>query len=522
MPTAAKIQWPQGQPLFEVQWRAVAESLAGNGIRSATDLEVTATANDLEIEVASGTAYYIGSESTLGTAETHTLTAGDGTHDRWDTIYLDTATDSSGVREGTPSADPEPPDVQGDELLLAVVYVPQNATDVPDSDVLNWRAQFSNEAEEVHYDDDTGVYGVSNVDAALDELQEAAQISAYPLAIGDLASPYSLPSITDMDAAGADLVDGSTVLYESANTWVRNEVVQALAAFTADEQFTSYPLPIGDLASPFALPSITDMDAAGTDLVDSTVGVTVWDTSAGEVPREQIARDQTTHLETASGTNTGYTTSGEEIVAVDTATNSAAFTVTLASSDAVQGREVKVFDHGGGAASNAITVDTEGTETIDGESSTTVDDTYGSLHFTWDGDEWVITGGTAAGAGVRALMEGAETGSVPASDQGVLIVDELLDGETIRVQKAVYTTATVEAPPSGADLELVTFDNAGGFTARATVASGDGTTIYDSVTGSPITSYENTSGGAQSIGAIVDNGSGASIDIVAKVTGDIV
>lgn len=278
MPTAAKLQWPQGQPLFEVQWRAVAESLAGNGVAAASDLEVTATATDLEIEVASGTAYYLASESTLGAAETHTLSAGDGTYDRWDTVYIDTSTDSSGVREGTPAADPEPPDVQGDELLLAVVYVPQNATDVPDADVLNWRAQFSNEAEEVHYDDSTGTYGVSSVDGALDELQEAAQIGAYPLAAGDLASPFGLPVITDMDAAGTDLTDssGPGVLYESANGWFRNEVVQALANLTGDEQFTQHPLALADLASPYPpadIASVNGYPFQNADLANSAVTV---------------------------------------------------------------------------------------------------------------------------------------------------------------------------------------------------------------------------------------------------------
>lgn len=226
MPTAPKLDWPQGQPLFEVQWRAIAESLAGNGVVAASDLEVTATGNALEIEVASGTAFYQAAEYSLSAAETHTLTSGDADYDRWDTVYFDTSTAASGVREGTPAAEPEPPDIQAAEILLAVVYVPAGASDVPDSDILNWRAQFSNEAEEVHYDDGSGTYSVSNVAAALDELTEAAQAENYPLLIG-----------TDVAAhlAGSDLqaADGGPVVYSQDEEHVPRERVDTDATTTS-------------------------------------------------------------------------------------------------------------------------------------------------------------------------------------------------------------------------------------------------------------------------------------------------
>lgn len=238
MPTADPFQWPEGEPLFETEWRALSEALAGNGIVAPGDLEVTATATDLEIQVAAGSVWYTGSETTLGAAETHTLSSG-GTDDRWDTVFFDTGTGASGVREGTASASPLPPDIQGDEILLAVVYVEGGATNVTDSEISNWRSQRPG-AERIQYDDSPGVYATATVDGALDELQEAAQATAYP---------FALATDTDMDVAATDLVDGATVLYESANGWVRNEVVQALANLTGDEQFTAYPLAQADLAS---------------------------------------------------------------------------------------------------------------------------------------------------------------------------------------------------------------------------------------------------------------------------------
>lgn len=169
MPSETQIEWPQGQPLFEVNWRGISESLAGNGVIGNTDLEVTATATNMEIQVASGDALYTGTKHTLASADTHTLTAADANDDRWDTVYFDTATDSSGVRDGTAASNPVPPDIQGDEILLAIVYVPAGATDVPDSDILNWRTP-EQQAGHIRVIDSSGHFSNSDVESVLDEL----------------------------------------------------------------------------------------------------------------------------------------------------------------------------------------------------------------------------------------------------------------------------------------------------------------------------------------------------------------
>jgi hypothetical protein len=556
MPTAEPVEWPQGTPLFEAMWRAVTESLAGNGIESNGDLEVTATANALEIEVAAGTLFYAGTDYQLGSASTVTLSSGDGTHDRWDTVYLDTATTSVGVRGGTPAADPEPPDVSGDEALLAVVYVPQNATDVPSSDIYNWRAQFSNKADKTQYADSTGVYSVSTVAAALDELQEAAQLSqyplplatdteatAYPLALSDLASPYALPDITDMDANGTDLSDSAgpgTIYDASAGTILQGVLGGPPASLSA------YPLLIG-----------TDVAAHldGSDLLDSSGGVTVYSQADGWVPRAQVED----HRDTSATKTSAYTTSGEEVVPVDTTGGSV--TITIASADATTGAFVTVSDVGGAAGTSAITVEVEGanSESLDGGTSTTIDSNYGAtVLFSPDGTNWVTAGGGGGGgaalvvqddgstvedpvdtldtqAGLAAtspttgevevnyehqeVFEGRESGAVSDTNQGILVIDSLADGQTVEVYKAALTNADGTAVASSVDLELVTLDNSGGFTSQATLISGDGSTVYDRETGSPLGSYTNSSGGAQTIGVLVDNGSGGSVTIMASVEG---
>ncbi|AGC34505.1 T4 gp9/gp10-like baseplate protein [Haloarcula virus HVTV-2] len=520
MPSAENFEWPQGNPLFEVQWRTVTESLAGNGIVNNGDFEVTATATDMEISVAAGTAFYIGSNYNLGAAETHVLSDGDANDDRWDTVYFDTGTSSSGVREGTPAANPEPPDISGGELLLAIVYVPAGATNISNTEILNWRAKFSNEAEEVQYDDTTGTYGVNNVDAALDELQEAAQITAYPFALG---------TDTDMDAAGTDLVDGATTIWDTSATEVPQAQLGGPAsslstyplAPATDLNINAYPFALADLASPFSLPSITDMDAAGNDLTDSTASKTIWDTSEGYVPRPSVDDKREVRTETSGTSNTTITTADEEIILVDTETNAIDFDVTLASADAVSGNTIRVVDVGGGAQDNPITISTEGSETINGASTDLISENYGALTLTWGGGEWSVTGSVTSGAGVASEEDfsGAETGQVAASSQGVLIVSSLEPDETVEVYRAVLTTDTVEAVATGVDLKLVTFDNAGGYTTQSTLITGDGATVFDDETGAPLASYTNAGTAAESIGVIVDNTLTSAVDIVSDVEG---
>lgn len=76
----------------------------------------------------------------------------------------------------------------------------------------------------------------------------------------------------------------------------------------------------------------------------------------------------------------------EEVVGVDT--SGAAVTVTLATALLASGREIVLKDVGGAAATNAITVDTEGTATIDGATSVSIASNYGAVKLVSDGSNW--------------------------------------------------------------------------------------------------------------------------------------
>jgi hypothetical protein len=60
-------------------------------------------------------------------------------------------------------------------------------------------------------------------------------------------------------------------------------------------------------------------------------------------------------------------------------------------------------------------------------------------------------------------------------------------------------------PPSGLDVSIITLDESWAGTYQTTVISGDGTTKND-VTGSPVASYTNSTGSAQDVALVVDNG----------------
>lgn len=166
---APKIKWRQGEPLFEVSWRGPSKGFAGSGVKTNFGLEVQTTDTALEIKVQAGDAIHNGSIHTLGSDETHTLSSGDSNNDRWDTVYFDTDTDSSNVREGTAQTNPEPPDVNRNEILLAIIYVPQNASDIGNANIQDWRV-FGRRAEDTNFEDKNNKYSSDTVEAAITEV----------------------------------------------------------------------------------------------------------------------------------------------------------------------------------------------------------------------------------------------------------------------------------------------------------------------------------------------------------------
>lgn len=79
----------------------------------------------------------------------------------------------------------------------------------------------------------------------------------------------------------------------------------------------------------------------------------------------------------------------------------------------------------------------------------------------------------------------------------------LTDGETLEITQAVLSEDGFTSPaPSGVELVI----KADGTSGTTTILSGDGSTLYDDQTGSPHTSYTNTTGSSQTVMIGLDNG----------------
>lgn len=84
--------------------------------------------------------------------------------------------------------------------------------------------------------------------------------------------------------------------------------------------------------------------------------------------------------------STDYTTSNDAIIGVNT--TSSPITITLSSTDCVEGKVIIIKDEGGNALINNITVVTEKGKTIDGTTTITINTNYGVLRLYSDGNNW--------------------------------------------------------------------------------------------------------------------------------------
>lgn len=98
-----------------------------------------------------------------------------------------------------------------------------------------------------------------------------------------------------------------------------------------------------------------------------------------------------------------------------------------------------------------------------------------------------------------------DLGTVPAGDFVPLGTFGLDDGDTLEVTQASLTENGYDsAAPSGINLVIAT--DADSASPSATILSGDGTTMYDYETGSPLAEYSNSSGGHQTAVIALNNG----------------
>jgi len=97
---------------------------------------------------------------------------------------------------------------------------------------------------------------------------------------------------------------------------------------------------------------------------------------------------QSIKLEETVTTSSNITTSGQTTVFADV--SGGPLTVTLSRDDAQDGSKVRVVDKVGNASNNTITVNTESTETINGQPDAVINNNFEALTCQSDGRNWFI------------------------------------------------------------------------------------------------------------------------------------
>lgn len=146
--------------------------------------------------------------------------------------------------------------------------------------------------------------------------------------------------------------------------------------------------------------SFINLDGGGLKNVGTVTGIDAADLSGASCSSGQVLTTDdkdaswqkiSTGESSVVTVSSSYTTSGEKGEKNIFADISAGtITVTLASVDGYEGSKIKVLDDKGGAGTNNITIDTEGTETINGESSAVINADYETLTLESDGTDWFI------------------------------------------------------------------------------------------------------------------------------------
>lgn len=131
----------------------------------------------------------------------------------------------------------------------------------------------------------------------------------------------------------------------------------------------------------------------------------------------------------------------------------AGITITLASAMVANGSWIDVVDESGGAAASPITIATEGTETIDGATTLTIDADYGQVRLYSDGTNWFTRSvGNAAQVGAVAAAD-VENGSSLLSGDGALTTFTIAHSLGV-VPSVVFVQATSPDARAAAPIEV--------------------------------------------------------------------
>jgi len=144
---------------------------------------------------------------------------------------------------------------------------------------------------------------------------------------------------------------------------------------------------------------VTNAAANGVISMDATNISSVELFRGADTIRESFSHVHTEYALSTTGAFKGVTTVGaatydllatDEILHVTYTATAAVTSLTLPTAQVVMGRIVIIKDAGGLAGTNNITIDTEGSAEIDGESTVVINANYNAVTIYCDGTNWFI------------------------------------------------------------------------------------------------------------------------------------
>jgi len=149
-------------PQLALDRNAMVQGIKGDGVYSGFAVSEKAVP-DMSVDVAPGTCYVGGTKYTEASTVNVAISAADPTNPRRDIITYDTSAGNPACVTGTPSTNPNPPDIPDGDIVLAIVYVKANATAIYEADITDKRVFVRlNREIETHTEVTTNVHGFAD------------------------------------------------------------------------------------------------------------------------------------------------------------------------------------------------------------------------------------------------------------------------------------------------------------------------------------------------------------------------
>ena len=116
--------------LEHVELNSLVLAAGGNGVIDGLNVSERGAGVDMSVDVAAGSAHISGTTYTESSVVNLAISAADATHARKDIVIYDVATTDPLVVTGTPATPPIPPNITSGDIILAIVNVAANVTEI--------------------------------------------------------------------------------------------------------------------------------------------------------------------------------------------------------------------------------------------------------------------------------------------------------------------------------------------------------------------------------------------------------